>query len=615
VARAREARIRLAPARAAALAVAVVAVAGGCAAVPTSGAPRAVTGAAGQAQQFVQPIPPQPQPAWQPQEVVQGFLAASASFADNHAAARAFLAPSAQQSFRPSWAVTVVSGPEHLITDSIGPRNQGENAALAQVTISGQQVASISDIGQYFVSPGSRKYTFRLARNNGQWLISSLPPSAPLLLSQAEFDEVYQPRNLYFWSLDGTSLVPEPVFAPDQDTYADVATNLVKALLRRSGSGSADQTDWLAAATMTSFPAGTRLIGVGISGSVATVNLGGTAARAGSSLLSRIDDQLIATLTSTSYGQAPVVKSVALEIDGRPRSVRPRPQLFIQQVPGSQSGSAPLYYLTSGGGISAWNGQAGPQVRGRDPAPFTQIAVHGLPQQPAAAAAGTQTDEIAGSVTSGQGCGIWYGTLSATASLSYRALPDADSGPCTSVSWDSLDDIWAVTAGGVFVLPPGGRQPVAVALPQLPGGDTGPYRVLAVQVAPDGVRVAMLVQPLGPGRSQGPAQVVMAAVTRDDGVLELGPTVALAPGLPDPSALAWFDPDHLVVLAQSELYDVPVNGGAQVPLVAALPGTDAVTSAGPGQIAVSGGGHILTSTGPGQVLEPAVNGTSPVYPQ
>jgi hypothetical protein len=125
----------------------------------------------------------------------------------------------------------------------------------------------------------------------------------------------------------------------------------------------------------------------------------------------------------------------------------------------------------------------------------------------------------------------------------------------------------------------------------------------------------MLVQArAGPG-SAPVNQVVMAAVTRDDGTVTLGPTVALAPALPGPVALAWFDPDHLVILAQSEVYDVPVNGGTPAPLVAAVPGMDEVTSAGPGQVAVSGGGQVLTSSGPDQVLQSAVNGSSPAYPQ
>jgi hypothetical protein len=217
-------------------------------------------------------------------------------------------------------------------------------------------------------------------------------------------------------------------------------------------------------------------------------------------------------------------------------------------------------------------------------------------------------------VPSGKGCGIYYGPLAGTAQLSLKVLPDAASGPCTSVSWDSAGDIWAVTADGVWVLPPGSRSPVSVSLPELPGGSPVPYHVLAVRVAPDAVRVAMLVQ-TGSGAAAATA-VVMAAVTEASGAFALGPTVALAPGVAgDPVALSWLDPDHLVVLARSELYDVPVNGQAAVPLVPAPPGMDEVSAAGPGEIAVAGGGQVLTSSGGDLALQPAVKGASPVYPQ
>jgi Lipoprotein LpqB beta-propeller domain len=599
--------------------------AAGCAAVPSSGAPRTAPGAASQVQQFVQPIPPRPQPGWTPDQVVQGFLAASASFAGNHAAARRFLAPATRRTFRPSWAVTVVSGQPLISTNPFGPANQGDSDVLATVTLSGQQVASISDIGQYFDNPGSHDYVFQLekAKGSGEWLITRLPRNAPLLLTQDNFDQVYQPRNLYFWASQGPSLVPEPVFAPQEDTYADVATNLVKALLR-TGPADGQELSWLAAATLTSFPPGTTLIGkVGFSGSAAVVNLGGSAARAPAGRLRSMADQLVTTLTSTSYGEAPIAKSVDLEVNGQLRDTA-QAGSYIEQLPGSGS-SAPLYYLAGGGqqagSVSTWTGTAGQAIRnlsGRAQIAFSQVAISAgvpLPGEPAGDTTVALPDEqLAGTVPSGRGCGVWYGPLAGTAPLALRVLPDADSGPCTSVTWDSAGNIWAVTAAGIWVLPAGSRAPAAVSLPPLPGGSAAPYHVLAVRIAPDAVRVAMLVQ-TGSGASAA-TQVVMAAVTEADGEFALGPTVSLAPGLAgEPAALSWLDPDHLVVLARSELYDVPVNGEAAVPLVSAPPGMDDVSAAGPGQIAVAGGGEVLTSSGPDQALQFAVKGASPAYPQ
>lgn len=613
----------------AATALAAVAVAG-CATVPTSGAPRAVTGATSQVQQFVQPIPPRPQPGWNPAEVVQGFLAASASFAGDHAAARKFLAPAARRTFRPSWAVTVVSGQAQISTRAFGPPNQGDADVLSTVTVSGQQVASISDIGQYFDNPGSHNYVFQLekAKGSDEWLITGLPHNAPLLLTQDDFDEVYQPRNLYFWAAQGPSLVPEPVFAPQQDTLADVATNLVKALLRTGPAVGQDQPSWLARATTTSFPPGTSLIGkVGFSGSAAVVNLGGAATRATPGLLRSMADQLVTTLTRTSYGEAPIAKSVDLEVNGQAEDTGAQPNSYVEQLPGYQGG-APLYYLAGNGSATgSVSGLTGSDITGirnlpgHGQIPFSQVAVwSGLPQ-PGEAAQGTEVspdeEQLAGTVAAGKGCGVYYGPLTGASPLSYRALPDASSGPCTSVTWDSGGNIWVVAGDGIWVLPAGSRAPVPVSEPQLPGSSPPPLHVLSARIAPDGVRVAMLVQ-AGTGASAA-TEVVMAAVTQANGHFQLGPTVALAPGVAgNPVALSWLDPDHLVVLARSELYDVPVNGQAAVPLVSAPPGMTSVTAAGPGQIAVAGGGQLLTSSGPDQALQPlqaGVKGASPAYPQ
>jgi hypothetical protein len=603
--------------RAAILAAAAALLAAGCATVPTVGQPQAVTGATGQVPQAVQLIPPVPQANWSPAKIVLGFLSASASFTGNHAAAQKFLTPSARRTFQLGrWAVTVVSGQPSNVPVSLGPPGKGQ-PGLYQVTLQAQQVATISDIGQYVYDPAAPVYKFGLAKVNGQWRITSLTPPA-LLLTQDSFTDTYLPRNLYFWASDHSSLVPEPVFAPQQDTYAAAAASLVNALLRANqGQGGQDRTTWLGAATRTSFPAGTTLIGdkVTFAGQTAIVNLGGAVTRATSDQLQLGTAQLIATLTSTSYSSPALAQHVELEVNGQvqPNTV---PRAFYASVlPGSAGGpGSPLYYLARNGAVSELTGPAGKAVRnppGHGQIPFTQIAVTQTPGT--AQTPGTQL--LAGTVASAGGCGVYYGPLTGTTALTLRALPAA-AGRCTSVSWDGLGDIWAVTAAGIWILPAGGRQFVPVTLPQLPGGSTTPYRVLSIRVAPDGVRVAMLVQ-TGAGSPGGAqSQVVMAAVSHPGSDYQLGPTVAVGPSLDDAAALSWLDPDHLVVLAHSLLYSVPVSGGAPAVIEAAPPGATSVSATGPGRIAVAGSGQIWTSTGPQQALVPITEpGTSAGYQQ
>jgi hypothetical protein len=579
------------------LAAAAAVLAAGCATVPAVGQPRAVIGASGQNPQFVQPIPPVPQPGWKPKDIVLGFVAASASFADHYAAARQFLSPAARSTFHlGTWPVTVVNGSLKVTT-----RSTGKNTMEA--TLPATQLATISDIGQEVYQPASHQYSFTLAQTGGQWRITHMSAQA-LLLSEDAFKDVYQPRNLYFWSPTMALLVPEPVFAPQEDTYAAAAAGLVDALLRTNqdrGDNERDRT-WLAGATRTAFPAGTTLIGnkVTIEGQTAIVNLGGAAASATAQEVHYMAQQLVTTLTSTSYGAPSIARHVELLVNGTlvDNNEQPLP-------PGPAPYNGQLYYLATNGTVSVWNGKNSTAIRnpvGRGQIHFSEVAVLTEPTP------GTRL--LAGAVATGASCTVYHGSLSGATPLTPTALPDLRSGACTSLSWDSNGDIWAVTEHGIWVLPPGKPQFLPVlsgdggSLPLLPGNNPASYHVLSVRLAPDAVRVAMLVQVDGPGGKPGPTQVVMAAVTTTQGQFVLGSTVAVGPTLGDPSAIAWLDADDLVVLARSELYSVPVNGGAPDPITPAPGGAVSVTAAGGTHIALSGGGQLWTSSGLDQAMQP-----------
>jgi hypothetical protein len=590
-----------------ALAVAAAAaLAGGCAGVPTVGQPQQVKGASGQAeQQFVQPIPPVPGRDWSARQVVQGFLAASASFAGAPAAAR-FLSPPLRQTFKPANTVTVLSGPLRPLARRIGSRTiEGESTVVQTISLTGQQLAIISDVGQYVDNPAPRTYVFQLARYHGQWLIIHLPNESGVLLTQSNFVQVYQPRNLYVFSplAGGQGLVPEPVFAPQQDTYSDLAQDLIKALLDTS-----QEKAWLSPATNTAFTPGMRLKKVTIVGSDAVVDLGGAVDGLDADQLGQMAAQLVATLTSTSYGQAPISKSVTLELNGQvPPEISKEsldPQTVQAKVPGTRASTTPLYYLNASGAVSELQSGHNRTVRGpagRGQTPLSMIAV-----------SPTRPTQLAGTLASGPDCVVYYGSLSGSGELSHATISDHR---CGSLSWDTLGDIWAVSGNAVYVLRPGSQQPVQVGLPPQPGNSPSPYRVLSLRVAPDGVRVAMLVQ-----QPDGVRRLLLTAVTRvhsqiamvqADNIIGTSLTTDSAA---QPSSLSWYDPDHLIVLAGTQLYEVPVNGGDAIAGGPVPRGTESITAAGPGRIAAVSQGEILTSSGPEQIQQPAVKGTSPAYP-
>src|SRR5215469_4912489 len=131
------------------VAITVIAAAvAGCATAPSGGPPRLAPGGNSQAQAYVQPLPP-PGPtnssAWTPQNVVLGFLHASASYAFDPAAARQYLEPELRRSWHPGPGVTVVGETPVVTRLSYNPKeNLGSGQAASEevvVHFTGQQLA------------------------------------------------------------------------------------------------------------------------------------------------------------------------------------------------------------------------------------------------------------------------------------------------------------------------------------------------------------------------------------------------------------------------------------------------------------------------------------------
>jgi Lipoprotein LpqB beta-propeller domain/Sporulation and spore germination len=597
---------------------AIAVVTGGCVGMPTSGPVQQVDvpqGGAGQTINNAQPIPVPPGPGWRPFLIVTGFLAASTSFANGHAVARDYLTPAMRKRWNPGWAATVVVGPPNVIVAPVPQKIVGaQQTATANVV--GQRLAALTSTGQYVISSGTKETDhFTLVNIAGQWRISRLPSLTSLILAKPDFLRDYKPRNLYFFGPYG-ALVPDPVFVPQQATNAEPVRGLVDALLERP-------TGWLSEATKTDFPAGTKVLGVRIVGNSAVVDLGGSAARASAGVLRKMAAQLVWTLTSSSYSPSDI-QSVQLLINGQVR--RPLDQLqelrtYASLMPARTAGSA--YFLSSGDGVKLLPGGAQPARPVPWPAgisqspfasqyPFTAIAV-----QPGGA-------QIAGILAEPKGCRVYSGALRHGASMSYRQI---NSGSCASLSWDFQGDIWVAAGTHVWMLPAGGGAAVPVFLPgrspgagpsaSLPPGDT----IAALRVAPDGVRIAMIVH--GPKKS---AEILLGAISsngRSDVhktyIGQNGAIVTIGTDVLDPTALSWYDADHVLVLGQSreghgpELYNVPLTGGASSPIVTDV-GTVSITSAGSELVAGTTRGQILMGSGPDPTWREVGQGRVPAFP-
>jgi hypothetical protein len=578
------------------LAAGLVAVASGCATAPVGGSVQPLPGSSGEPQAFVQPLPPPPPGAnlrqWDRENVVLGFLHASASFALDPAAARAYLAPGV--SWQPPSTVQIVSQNLTLKQAEIPP-HAGGPAKAQDVIVTGQRIATLSSSGQYSFQPAgaTRSFTFEVAKYGKRLLINLLPNNLPLLLTQQDFEQVFQPQNLYFFSATPAmqnTLVPDSVYAPVQGANSALATNLATGLVRGL---IGDHGSWLSGGTTTAFPAGTTLLGsVAIVSQTAVVNLGGKAAMASPPLLAQMYSQLSRTLTSSAYGSPPVAASVDLEIDGKAPASLPSSGASLPSVgigltrQGSQKGQ-PLYFASNGLLRQVKSGRGGRLTATLAPS-SAQI---GGPAGVTALAISRTTHQLAAAVPAGQGCAIHVGSPGASSSSDTYQLATTG-GPCTSLSFDNGGDLWAVNGAGIWVVQPG-SPPVPVGMPALPGA-----HVLALRMAPDAVRAALLV------KTAGRMQLYLTAVRYGAKGVSLGPAVPIGgSGLPGtgPTVMSWGSPYYLVAVDGPSVYQVPLTGG-QSQFLAALPAGVQVTSisAASDQLAVgtSGDQVLVSSQGP-----------------
>jgi hypothetical protein len=525
----------------------------GCATAPSGGPPRAAPGGSNQVKAYVQPLPPPgPTKSWKPTEVVLGFLHASASYAFDPAAARQYLAPELRRSWHPGGGVAVVGAPH--VTQPLpynSKQSLGSGPPLPQrvVHLTGPQVATLSQSGQYDYAPGTVNYQFLLEKNsNGLWLIDQLPAQQTLLLTESDFEEVYQPRNLFFFARAPGSqnvLVPDPVYAPLQSSNSalntDLATGLVNGLLKGQGG-------WLSGVTVSAFPRGTRLLKqVTITGKTAQVDLGGGAARASQSAIQQMADQLLATLSDGEYSQ-PLASNLQLYINNSP-------QVFYRAgdlVPTVPNGSVDLITGTGSVGELPPQPEKGARLQARlsqdQIGPATVSAVAASPSQ-------DRPQQVAVAIKAPGGCAV---EEQPSGQGAYRSYPLTTSGsPCSSLSYDANGNLWAAAGSGVWVLYPG-HSPVAVDLSAMTAAIQPGDRILALQMAPDAVRAALLVSTPGAGN-----RLLLAAVHVGGGSATIGQPVTVGTtGLTDPAAISWYDGYHLAVLATEGIYEVPLTTGA-----------------------------------------------------
>lgn len=600
------------------LSVAVLAVAG-CVSMPNSGPPNQYSvdqNDTGQGQQFVGPYPSAPLPNASPAQIVQGFLFASASYYTAGSVAKEFLTPGSQ-----NWSPTSVTVFTKWNASDPQVIPVAHNKAQFNVQIRGLVQARLNGAGQPYVSaaqsnapnaqpsqsagscsPGSGPnacYQFTLVKVNGQWRIQS--PQPYLLVEENAFQRGWASQDLYFFDSVNQVLVPDSVFVPIGTSESDLLNKLAQALVKGPS-----QASWLSGVTGANvFPANIS-ISVLPNPPTAVVSLKGTLTSADQKALPFMAAELAWTLTAPSSASQSQIQSVALQVNGvqwpNPNqqferasfeSYDPYPSkaavfTYIDQhgLPQSRCGytgntkvgpALPVFghvgattlaqcTTSSSGSVApaspASTQSASPGTQGSKPG--STPGKHGTAAKPATyAMVAVSPDGKYVAVVSAGHDKLSIGTVGGHSSLKQVLGPQG----ITSISWDRHSDLWLAENGSVEMVPAGGDKAYAI---------TGPSDVTALSVAPDGVRVALL---LGQSPAGTVSQLELTAITPAGNQSQqvpgehasgpyLGIPVPLGPGITG-SALAWYDADNLIVLGPvsatspaGDLEKVPVNGRA-----------------------------------------------------
>lgn len=586
----------------------------GCVGMPNSGSPGTFSATpqdTSQDSDFIGAVPAGPQPNWSPADIVTGFLNATVSYPAYSTIAEEYLASSVPRNWAPNWSVTVV---DHVIVSPEATFSDGGRRAVVDVT--GTVQASFNGTGQYVGAQQGRNGTqttdqqFTLVKEGKQWRITNPPKDR--ILTEPDFAQVYKPQDLYFFDSTGQVLVPDAVFVPTGTSSASLATNLVRALLNNP------QPRWLQGnptpPAVTAFPphSAAKNVDVTVDGPTATVNFTGAAARAGPDARELMATQLVWTLTGQP-GSPPNVQAVQLEFNGKPwtpsrpacpgtsgQSPALKQAMYSCKNPYPAATSSSFYYAANG---QAWSrcaseaqvttgtvGQvipvfdragaarlnppckspvqasssAGPPTQAHAPPPLSMIAVSPDGKYMAEVQSGGNT------VT------VWAsGDTKASTTLPLSGI--------TAISWDRRDYLWVAHGDTTTMVLLGGNN--TNNHNQISNGFPS-GKILGLSIAPDGVRVAAIVQ-----ADSGP-EVELAAI--DSGKpgsgssanplqrTSIGQTVQLGPNVANPIALTWYDADDLLVLNgagdQTSLWEVPVDGQPATKLPGVLPGAISITA-------------------------------------
>lgn len=282
------------------LAVVAASVLAACATIPRTGPVTRGSAVSGQDSGFgqIDYHPLGPGDGETQEQILNGFIQAAVSPETSYQIAREYLSDSFRAQWNPDYSVTI---------DQASQRDEPKRVNSTQLSLAVTPTGFIDQSGNYRAAdsqaPVPLSYSF--VKEHGQWRISQAPDG--IVIDTTQFQNVFSPHPLYFYSPDYRYLVPDLRWFPS--SRSTIATRIAKALL-------AGPSSWLADAVVTAFPKGVQLASgsVVVQSGVAQVSLNAVAAGADPATVNRMDEQLTESLGATA-------SSVALTIGGVSQNV------------------------------------------------------------------------------------------------------------------------------------------------------------------------------------------------------------------------------------------------------------------------------------------------------
>ena len=554
-------------------AVAVALALSACAGIPTAGpVQQGPVNAPPGDDQPVRVLANPPRPGMTPAEVVRGFQEATASPDVRYDIARLYLTPDARRTWDPSSGVMIYESPGLVLTPT--PTGSAVDAV-------GRMAGTIGSTGEYNVAaPGTKLTTsYAVAKVDGQWRISA-PPDG-LVLATTDIERGYRPYNLYFFTRDFSTLVPDPITVPL--TGSGLPTLLVRTLV-------AGATPWIAPALRTALPEGTKLSvdSVPVIDGVAQIDLTPEVLKADDTTRQKLSAQLVWTLR-----QLPDISAVQITVNGQPLPV---PGVGAIQPITSWPLDDPdaLSSLALGHGVD----KRGLLTIGKD------NEVSGIKVKPDLVLPGVSLDSsrVAG--------------LSPDRRIVYESrLVDGSTGvrrytgrALSRPSWDRSGAFWVVDRGVGLVMVKDG-QATTMPVAEMPTGVTD-ADLISAAVSRDGTRMALLV---GRGTRVEP---LVARIERVGDQVRVASPRRVESTLTEAVDLAWADADTLAVLGTSGASSLEVLlldvGSSRLRRVGA-PEEAATLAAAPSRpVLIGAAGAIYRSSG--STWTKITEGQYPVYP-